>query len=406
MNKKISLGLTIALIIASVTATFAITMSVSQRIYNKLITELPDRSQMYSAVEEIDKIIRTNYYGDVDEAVVDEHIAWGYTKGLKDPYSYFMSAEEYGIYSKELAGRSAGIGIETELNPITGYLNITEVYPNSPAQTQGLKKGDQIVAIGGETVTKHNHTNMIKQLSGMKLTSVSVTFRHDDVDKTVNIVMGYTNQTVSYQLLGTVGYIKISAFYKTTLTQLEKAMHELKDQGAKNIVFDVRGTSKGTIEYAVQVIDHLVPVASDGNKAIATLVDKKGKTVKTYASDADDVSMPMCVLINGSTSGLGELFACDLRDFGKAVLVGTTTAGNAGVQELFTLKSGAAVVLTTSKVIPYVSESYDGVGVKPDNEVKLNPQQEENISTLSADQDAQLQSAISMLADGKGSEKK
>ena len=406
MNKKISLGLSIALIIASVTATFAITMSVSQRIYNKLITALPDRSQMYSSVEEIDKIIRSNYYGDVDEAMIDEHIAWGYVKGLKDPYSYFMTPEEYGIYSKELAGRSAGIGIEAELNPTTGYLNITEVFPNSPAQTQGLQKGDQIVAIGGETVTKHNYAKMIKQLSGTKLTSVSLTFRHEDVDKTVSIVMGYTNQTVSYKLMGTVGYIKISGFYKTTLTQLEKAIHELKDQGAKNIVFDVRGTSKGTIEYATQVIDHLVPVASEGNKAIATLRDKTGKTVKTYSSDADDVSMPMCVLINGDTSGLGELFACDLRDFGKALLIGTTTAGNAGVQDLFTLKSGAAVVLTTSKVLPYVSESYDGVGIKPDTEVKLTPQQEENLSILPADQDTQLQTAISMLAGEKGTGKK
>ena len=86
MNKKISLGLAIALIIVSVTATFAITMSVSQRIYNNLITDLPDRAQMYSAVEEIDEIIRSKYYGEIDQNVLDSNLENGYVKGLGDQY--------------------------------------------------------------------------------------------------------------------------------------------------------------------------------------------------------------------------------------------------------------------------------------------------------------------------------
>ena len=399
MNKKISLGLAIALIIVSATATFAIAMSVSQRMYNKLITDLPNRAQMYDAVEEIDKLVRSKYYGEIDEAVLDSNLENGYINGLNDPYSYYMNADAYKLYSSKLEGRSAGIGVEVETDPESGYLLVTEVYPNSPAQTEGLKKGDRIVAIGGETVTVDNAVEMTGKLSGVKLTSVSITYRRDDVDKSVNVVRGYTNQTVSYELIGTTGYIKISAFYKNTVDQLEKAVTQLKKDGAKSLIFDVRSTYDGTIEYTCSVIDYLVPTATDGNKAIATLVNKNGETVKTYSSEAKDITMPMAVLVDSDTAGYGELFACDLRDFGKAFLIGEKTAGRAAVQETFELSDGGAVVLTTSKMLPYISESFDGEGLTPDNEVFLPGALKDNLSTLEREDDTQLQAALSMLAD-------
>ena len=399
MNKKISLGLAIALIIVSATATFAIAMSVSQRMYNKLITDLPNRAQMYDAVEEIDKLVRSKYYGEIDEAVLDSNLENGYINGLNDPYSYYMNADAYKLYSSKLEGRSAGIGVEVETDPESGYLLVTEVYPNSPAQTEGLKKGDRIVAIDGETVTVDNATEMTGKLSGVKLTSVSLTYRRDDVDKSVNVVLGYTNQTVSYELIGTTGYIKISAFYKNTVDQLEKAVTQLKKDGAKSLIFDVRSTYDGTIEYTCSVIDYLVPTATDGNKAIATLVNKNGETVKTYSSEAKDITMPMAVLVDSDTAGYGELFACDLRDFGKAFLIGEKTAGRAAVQETFELSDGGAVVLTTSKMLPYISESFDGEGLTPDNEVFLPGALKDNLSTLEREDDTQLQAALSMLAD-------
>ena len=399
MNKKISLGLAIALIIVSATATFAIAMSVSQRMYNKLITDLPNRAQMYDAVEEIDKLVRSKYYGEIDEAVLDSNLENGYINGLNDPYSYYMNADAHKLYSSKLEGRSAGIGVEVETDPESGYLLVTEVYPNSPAQTEGLKKGDRIVAIDGETVTVDNAVEMTGKLSGVKLTSVSITYRRDDVDKSVNVVLGYTNQTVSYELIGTTGYIKISAFYKNTVDQLEKAVTQLKKDGAKSLIFDVRSTYDGTIEYTCSVIDYLVPTATDGNKAIATLVNKNGETVKTYSSEAKDITMPMAVLVDSDTAGYGELFACDLRDFGKAFLIGEKTAGRAAVQETFELSDGGAVVLTTSKMLPYISESFDGEGLTPDNEVFLPGALKDNLSTLEREDDTQLQAALSMLAD-------
>lgn len=92
--------------------------------------------------------------------------------------------------------------------------------------------------------------------------------------------------------------------------------------------------------------------------------------------------MPMAVLINSDTAGYGELFACDLKDFGKAFLIGEKTAGRADVQETFELSDGGAVVLTTSKMLPYISESFDGKGLTPDTEIILADSLRENLSTL------------------------
>ena len=133
------------------------------------------------------------------------------------------------------------------------------------------------------------------------------------------------------------------------------------------------------------------------------VVDKNGNNVKTYSSDAKDITMPMAVLINSDTAGYGELFACDLKDFGKAFLIGEKTAGRADVQETFELSDGGAVVLTTSKMLPYISESFDGKGLTPDTEIILADSLRENLSTLEKDRDTQLQAAISMLA-GNSSE--
>lgn len=403
MNKKISLGLAIALIILSATATFAITMSVSQRMYNKLITDLPKRAQMYDAVEEVDKIVRSKYYGDIDEALLDSNLENGYINGLGDKYSRYMNADAYKLYSSKLEGRSAGIGVEVETDPESGYLLITEVYPNSLAQTEGLQKGDKIVAIGGDTVTAENSSEMAGRLSGIKLTSVSLTYRRDDVDKSVNVVLGYTNQTVSYELIGTVGYIKISAFYKNTLNQLEKAVDQLKKEGAKSLVFDVRSTYDGTIEYTCRVIDYLVPTATEGNKALATLVDKNGNNVKTYSSDAKDITMPMAVLINSDTAGYGELFACDLKDFGKAFLIGEKTAGQSRCSGDFRAQRRRRSRADHFKDAALYQREFRRKGPDSDTEIILADSLRENLSTLEKERDTQLQAAISMLA-GNSSE--
>lgn len=400
MNKKISLGLALSLIFISVALAVTVTMTALMHTYDNLIKDVSDRAGMYSGLSEIDDVIRENYYGEINENLLNSMISKGYTDGLGDRYSAYMTADEYIEYKQLEKGEKGGIGVIALYDEVSKGLFITEVADSSPAKLQGMNKGDIITEVDGTKVTALNASTLLQQLEGDKLTEVTVTFTHENTPKTVKVARGYTMQTVYYsQASDTVGYIKITSFYENTAKELEDAIKFFNDKSISSVIFDVRGNADGFVSYATACLDILVPVATEGTGALATAVDKNGNTIETFTSDSDSVSLSMCVLVNAGTSGASELFACDLRDFGKATLVGTTTAGNGTMQKIFELSDGGAVRLTVAKILPYKSESYDGVGLKCDTEVTLTAEQNDRLQMLSLEEDAQYQKALSLMTD-------
>ena len=171
----------------------------------------------------------------------------------------------------------------------------------------------------------------------------------------------------------------------------------MNENGVKSVIFDVRNNDTGLITNAVKCIDMLVPVASEGTSAIATAVDKDGNVIETFTSDSNSVRFSMVVLVNSNTTGAAELFACDLRDFGMAQLVGTRTAGNGTMQKVFELSDGSAVVLTVAKILPYKSDSYNGVGIEPTHTVELSAEQNSRLELLPLEEDTQYLKAVELL---------
>lgn len=397
MNRKIPLGLALAMTFIAIAATVAITMSVSMRTYNSLINDLPNRAQMYSYISEIDNIVRSNYYGTINESLLNSEMSDGYASGLGDRYSYYMTASEYETYQNELKGEKIGIGIIAYYDETETAIYVAEVSENSPAYQSGLSKGDKIIAIDEEPVTAYNYVDLMAKLTGDRLSTVTLRFVHDGTEQTAGVVKGYNAQSVYYSVNGTVGYIKITDFYSTTPSQLKNAVSAIQKQGATTVIFDVRNTSSGAVEYAAEALDVLVPVASEGSGAIATAIDKNGEVVETYTADADSVSMRMMVLVNAETSGPAELFACDLKDFGKASLIGVKTKGNGTMQKAFQLSDGSAIVLTVAQITPYVSETYNNAGLTPDYEVMLTDAQNSRLALLSQEEDSQYKKAYALL---------
>ena len=397
MNKKISLGLALALIFLSVALAVTLTMTFSLQIYNGIIKDVADRSNLYSTVSEIDDLVRENYFGELNENFLNTMMSDGYVEGVGDRYSYYMTANEYADYLDEDKGNKGGIGIIAVYDSQNNNIYVSEVSAKSPAEVQGIKKGDVITAVDSVKVTPSNYEDLIKKLDGEKLTNVQVTFKHGETEKTVSVARGYSAQSVYYSINNKTGYIKVTSFYSTTADQLEKALDYMSKNEVTSVVFDVRNTSTGLIRNAVQCIDMIVPVATEGTGALATAVNKDGKTIETFTSDSDSRSFAMVVLVNGNTSGAAELFACDLRDFGIARLVGTKTAGNGTMQKVFELSDGSAVALTVAKIIPYKSESFNGIGITPDNEVTLNAEQSSRLPMLTLAEDPQYQKAVELL---------
>lgn len=389
MNKKISLGVAVTMIIAFIAATFAVTMSVSQRIYNRLIGNLQDRMSSYALVDELDSIVQENFYGTVVNSARNSEMLRGYVDSLNDPSSRYLSKSAYAAYLASMNGEINGIGASVSPDSKSGYLTVTSVFENSPAASAGIKEGDLISVIDGETVTKKNYTKMTESLNGSKLTSVKITYLHKNKAKTASVMMGYSAKSVSYKENGTTAYIKIDGFYANTAKQLDEALKNIPEE-ITSIVFDVRGTASGTIKYTTDTLKLIVPMANEGSGALATEIDKNGE--KTYyASNSESLSgYSIAVLADKETSCCGELFACDLRDFGMAVIIGETTKGNADVHKTFALSDGSGVVLTTAKVYPYITETFDGTGVEPDVEISSEKNTDEN--------DAQLLKAIEYLS--------
>ena len=400
MNKKISLGICISLIIMAITATFAITMVVSKQIYDSIISNISQRSQTYESVDEINKIVSNYFYGSVeDQSKLNAALAEGYVNGLGDGNSIYLNSAEYASYTAKLQGGITGVGIETAFDYQSGAFVITHVYDDSPAEKAGLKARDIITAIDNTAVTMGNYSLLREKLYGDKLMSVKVEYERNGETKVVEPMLGFSIPSISGRLESNVGYIRISGFYKNTASDFKSMAKKLIEQGAESLIFDVRNTSDGSIDYAAEVVDVIVPAIS-GN--IAVVKDKNGNVYKDkiYTAENSSITMPFVVLINGFTSGPAELFACDLRDISQAQLVGTKTAGVGTMQELFALEDGGAVLLTVALVEPKGGENavYNGKGIEPAVTVSLASGDDLNLDLLTAEQDNQLQTALNMLA--------
>lgn len=399
MNKKISVGLCISLVIIFVTLTFAVTMVASKQIFSGIINNISQRSQAYQSVDEISQIVSNYFYGSVsDQNKLNAALTEGYVNGLGDPNSKYLNATEYASYTEMLNGGVTGAGIETAYNYQSAELVVTYVYEGSPAEKAGLQALDVITAIDNTTVTMSNFAQLQNMFYGSLLSSVSIEYERDGETKVAETMLGFAIPGVKSKAYGNVGYIKISGFYKNTAAEFKAAAEKLIENGADSLIFDVRDVSNGTIDYAAQVIDVIVPAISD-NIAVAKGKDGNVYKDKIYTAENSSISMPFAVLVNGGTSGPAELFACDMRDISQAHVIGTQTAGNGTMQELFALEDGGAVLLTVAVVEPKggAAAVYDKVGVTPTVEVTLNSGSY-NSDLLATEQDNQLSTALNMLA--------
>ena len=390
MNKKIPLGVVIGLLILTIFASSAISIGVMTKEYDKILEGLPEKIERYGVIDELDDIINSNFYGKSEEKNLEIAIAQGYVEGLGDGSSKYMSAEKYAEYLSENSGNMLGVGIDYQKSS-DGYIEITRVYEASPAESAGLKKGDVIIAFDGIMIDAENYKEMEEKLVGDKLTSVNIIYKRGDKETAVSLVKGYEAASVFSDVYENTGYIRISDFYPGTTQQVKLATDKFISSGIETIIVDLRNNSSANYDVAMETLDIFAPM-SDSQKPAASVIDENGKVVKTYSTTSGEVNAKIGVLVSMGTKRAAELFACNLRDFGKGVIFAVkSTGGSALVQEIFELSSGGAVLLTTGKIVPYISESFDEVGLLPDYTV------ESGTTGESFAEDSQFLYAVSVL---------
>ena len=392
MNKKVSLGAAICFMAIAAAITFTITMSFAKNIFNSKIANVDERANVYEKLAEIDQIVRNNALEDIDEDALMNAIADGYMAGLNDDYAYYMDQDEYQNYQMDNAGELIGIGITVSLDE-SGYILVNDVTPDSPAAVAGIQAGDLIVRIDDTDVLSVGYNEATAMVRGEEGTRVNITVRRNQEELTLEAVRTkITTTSVSYRMIGENGYIKITGFDATTPDDFKAAVSDLQSQGATGLIFDVRNNPGGLLDGVAKVLDFLLP---EGD--IVSVTDSKGNTEVLYESDENSVDMPMVVLVDGNTASTAELFSAALRDYNKAELVGVNTFGKGIMQTAYSLSDGSAINLTTHYYNPPSGVNFHGVGLKPDYEVNLTPDQQLSLSELSDEEDAQLQKAISVL---------
>ena len=266
-----------------------------------------------------------------------------------DPYTVYYHESNIEDYRLLTTGQYGGIG--ALIRKVGDYIYIAEPYEGNPAQKNGLRAGDKIIAIDGKSMAKKPSDDVSSALKGPKGTTIKVEIeRLGEGLKTLSITRDEIKlPDVPYfgMLDKKIGYIKLNGFTQTASADVYSAMQKLEVDGMKELVLDLRGNGGGLLIEAVKIVNFFVPK----NQVV---VSTKGR-VKTenhvYNTLADPVApdMPLTVLIDEGSASASEIVAGSLQDVDRAVIVGETSFGKGLVQRTYDLKYGSKLKVTIAK---------------------------------------------------------
>ncbi len=404
MKRKLPFSACLVLMLITALLTYQVVTVADEAKYNKIIGEFTFSPADDPKLDEIKKIVESDYVNEIDEEYLTTSLVYGYVFGLKDPHAAYYTKEQYTEKISELNGNLTGIGIRVflqELDEETDQIVIFEVMEGSPAEGAGIKAGDIIYSVDGVLYSELGYEETVNRIIGDAGTSVTFEVMRNKRVKEFTIERKlFESQLVSYKISDTnanVGYIRIYEFGTSAVAQFKRAVESLKTQGATKLVFDVRNNPGGELTTITSILDYLLPEGP-----IITMTDKSGEST-VYSSDKNEVALPMAVLANGSTASAAELFTASLVDYDKAIFVGNKTYGKGTVQTTYELSDKSAVKFSTQHYLPPSGISFDGIGLYPTEgyDITLSEEEQRNFYLLSEEEDPQLMAAINYLIQAK-----
>ncbi len=348
---------------------------------------IDSRQAPRDGINELYQQLIDNFDGEItDEAILDGQKS-GLVSAADDPYTEFFTEQETKEFNEGLNGTFEGIG--AELGKEGNYVVIVAPIKGAPAEKAGIQSGDIITEIDGESAADISVTEAVTRIRGPKGEEVVLTIVRDGQELKVPITRDtITIESVEWEKQGDTGIITISRFGDDTVELTRKAATELKEQGIKNIVLDMRGNPGGLLDAAVDVSAIWLP------KGSTVLEEKRNDVViKTYKTDDQPLlpGMPTVVLINGGSASASEIVAGALHDNEAATLIGTKSYGKGSVQRVIPLAAGGSLKVTIARWFTPNGKNIDKEGIAPDQEVELTPENRE------AKEDPQMDSAIEFL---------
>ncbi len=268
-----------------------------------------------------------------------------------DPHSQFLDQAAYANLTEEHEGHFYGLGIT--IQKIEDRLTVISPIEGTPAHRMGIRAGDVIAKIEGESTKNITSDEAAKRLRGPKGTTVHISVARQGIDELIEFTITRDEiplLSVPYSFLlknKITGYIGVRNFTETTEKELTKALQELTQQGMTHLILDLRGNTGGLLDQAIAVSDLFL---AKSKLIVYTRGRVKGSSQEYYASeDAQYESLPVIVLVNHGSASAAEIVAGAIQDHDRGLIVGETTWGKGLVQSIFRMSHSTALALTTAK---------------------------------------------------------
>ncbi|MEZ6105154.1 MAG: S41 family peptidase [Pirellulaceae bacterium] len=334
------------------------------------VMRVADRRSLEAAVEEMAETVSQET--GLPPAAVTMEFACGATAAL-DWYSSFLTGDQYDEVMSQIRGDFVGLGVE--LRPTDEFLEILDVIESGPAGEAGLRAGDRILSIDGQTVQSLGGNPAADRLRGEENSAVRLRVETPGTparDLTLTrrrVEIASIREAQMIDPLNGVAYVRLAAFQRTTRDEMLKHLWDLHRQGMKSLVIDLRGNPGGLLDAAVDVADLFLPAG--------TIVTTRGRNFEENhvhrARFEGTWRVPVVVMIDGDSASASEILAGALRDNDRATIVGERSYGKGSVQGIFALNScPAGLRLTTSKFYSPSGHAISDGGVEPNVPVALD----------------------------------
>ena len=364
-------------------------------------------SEAFAVLCEAYAQIRAAYVDEVsDEQLVDGAVRGMIEYGLEDPYSGYLPPSQYGEALEDLSGEFSGIGAEVGMENladpddlesctiVTDNCAMVIVAPldGSPAEAAGLRPGDQVLAIDGESTTGESLSSLVYVVRGEAGTDVTLTIRRgsEEMEITVTRAVIDLQEVRSEQLDDGVGYVRLTSFTARATQLVAEAIEDLAAQGSTRFVLDLRGNPGGFIDAARGVASQFIPSGE-----LLFTVESGGEVQEWRAGEGvlQSVDVPLAVLVDAGSASASEIVAAALQEHGRATIVGEATFGKNTVQVWNDLPNGGGLRLTTDRWFTPEHNSVAPDGVQPDVEVAAPEDR-------TSEEDPQLDRAVEVLLGG------
>lgn len=330
----------------------------------------PGSGQEMASVQQVWDLLAEGYVNQekLDAAILSQAAINGMLEALDDPYTAFLDEETYKLGLSTIAGKFDGIGAQVGIRD--EQLMIIAPLPDSPAARAGIRSGDTILEIDGQSTQGMSLTEAVLRVRGQRGTSVRLLILRPDQPEpeTIEIVRAEIELTsVNFEMRADIAYIRLTQFSERTAAELAPVLKTIGREGATGIIIDLRGNPGGLLEAVIDVTSYFL---AEG--VVVSVVDGKGQeTVWAVEPQGITTDLPLVVLVDGFSASASEVMAGALQDSGRAITAGTITFGKGSVQVLLQLEDGSGLAITTARWFTPQGRLIEGKGLIPDYELEL-----------------------------------